>query len=142
MKAFLQRILQEIIKKIILGTSHTWSMRRSSHWPSNPAYYIEDCRIFGHPKSPTCSILSLDKIKYTNYLGLDITQLLLVINLLAIYLPTSKCCQQLTSWKCTCIEIRRLLQKLCCSTVAIEDFFTLSKPASPPPFLFLACINR
>jgi hypothetical protein len=33
------------MKKIILGTSDAWSMRQSSHRPSNPAYYIEDCRI-------------------------------------------------------------------------------------------------
>ena len=42
LKGFLQRIFQEIMKKIILGTSDTWSMR-----PSNPAYYIEDCMISG-----------------------------------------------------------------------------------------------
>ena len=36
---------QEIMKKIILGTSDALSMRRSSHRPSNLAYYIEDCRI-------------------------------------------------------------------------------------------------
>ena len=45
MKGFLQRILQEIMKKKILGTSDAWSMRQSSHRPSVPAYYIEDCRI-------------------------------------------------------------------------------------------------
>ena len=28
-------------------TSYAWSMRQSSHRPSNPAYYIEDCWIFG-----------------------------------------------------------------------------------------------
>ena len=32
-------------KKIILGTSDAWSMSRSSQRTSNPAYYIEDCRI-------------------------------------------------------------------------------------------------
>ena len=55
LKGFLQRILQEIINEIIIGTSDTWSMRRSSQLPSNPAtqqpsdppYYIEDCRILG-----------------------------------------------------------------------------------------------
>ena len=42
----MQRILQEITKKEIkLGTSDAWSMRRSSQQPSDPAYYIEDCRI-------------------------------------------------------------------------------------------------
>ena len=32
-------------KKIMLGTSDTWSMSRSSQRPNEPAYYIEDCRI-------------------------------------------------------------------------------------------------
>ena len=41
----MQRILQEIMKNIILGTSDAWLMRRSSHRPSDPAYYLEDCRI-------------------------------------------------------------------------------------------------
>ena len=30
----------------MLGTSDAWLMSRSSQRPSNPAYYIEDCRIF------------------------------------------------------------------------------------------------
>ena len=30
----------------MLGTSDAWSMRRSSHRPSDPAYYIEDFRIY------------------------------------------------------------------------------------------------
>ena len=47
-KGFLRRILEEIMKKIIiLGRSDTWSTSRLSHRPSNPAYYIEDWRIFG-----------------------------------------------------------------------------------------------
>ena len=32
-------------KRIMLGTSDAWSMSHLSHRPSNPAYYIEDCRI-------------------------------------------------------------------------------------------------
>ena len=44
MKRFLQRILQEIMKKIILGTSDAWSMSHSSQRPSEPVYYIEDCQ--------------------------------------------------------------------------------------------------
>ena len=55
LKRFLQRILLEIMKKIILGTSDAWSMSSSPHRPSDPAYYIEDCRIFRQ-----CS--GLDKI--------------------------------------------------------------------------------
>ena len=47
MKWFLQRILQEMmIKNLILGTSDSWSMSHSSHRPGEPAYYIEDCRIY------------------------------------------------------------------------------------------------
>ena len=38
----MQRILKEIMKKkMILGTSDAWSMRRSSHRPSDPAYYLK-----------------------------------------------------------------------------------------------------
>ena len=33
------------MKKKILGTSDTWSTSRLSHRPSDPAYYIVDCRI-------------------------------------------------------------------------------------------------
>ena len=29
-------------KKKILGASDAWSMRRLSHWPSEPEYYIVD----------------------------------------------------------------------------------------------------
>ena len=32
-------------KKIMLGTSDAWWISRLSHRPSEPAYYIEDCRI-------------------------------------------------------------------------------------------------
>ena len=42
-------------KKIILGTSDAWSMSRSSQRPSDPAYYIEDCRI-----SILCVIAEVD----------------------------------------------------------------------------------
>ena len=43
----MQRILQEIMKKNnTWNSSDAWSMRQSSHRPSNPVYYIEDCRIF------------------------------------------------------------------------------------------------
>ena len=35
-------ILQEIMKK-----NSAWSMRQSSHRPSDQAYDIEDCRILG-----------------------------------------------------------------------------------------------
>ena len=41
LKGFLQRILQDFMKKkIILGTSDTWLSSRLSHQPSEPAYYI------------------------------------------------------------------------------------------------------
>ena len=38
MKVFLQRILQEIMKKIILGTSDAWSTIHLSHRPSDRAW--------------------------------------------------------------------------------------------------------
>ena len=50
-KRFLQRILQEIMKKrTILGTSDACSMSHSSQRPSDPAtaYYVEDCRIYSY----------------------------------------------------------------------------------------------
>ena len=46
MKVFFQRILQEIMKKIILGTSDTWSMSHLSWRTKEPAYYNGDCQIF------------------------------------------------------------------------------------------------
>ena len=52
MKQFLQRILQEITKKIILRTLDDWLMSNSSQWPIEPAYYIKDCRILGGDISP------------------------------------------------------------------------------------------
>ena len=40
------------IKKIILGTSDSWSTIRLSHRPSNPAQYIVDWRISRHVSGP------------------------------------------------------------------------------------------
>ena len=45
MKKNIERILQKIMKKKLIGTSHAWSMRQLSYRPSDPAYYIEYCRI-------------------------------------------------------------------------------------------------
>ena len=45
MQGSLQRILQEIMQKILLGTSDAWSTIRLSHRPSDPAYYIVNWRI-------------------------------------------------------------------------------------------------
>ena len=42
-------------KKIMLVTSDAWSMSHLSHRPSEPAYYIEDCRI----SAPTVHIISI-----------------------------------------------------------------------------------
>ena len=50
LKGFLQRILQEIMKKD--NTSDAWSMRLSSHGPNDPVYFVEDCWISG--VSPFC----------------------------------------------------------------------------------------
>ena len=49
MKGFLQRILQEIIKKKYLEHQ---TLGRCDDRPIDPAYYIEDCRIFTNPRSP------------------------------------------------------------------------------------------
>ena len=43
---FAKHFARNYEKKIIPGTSDAWSMSRSSHRPSDPGYYIEDCRIF------------------------------------------------------------------------------------------------
>ena len=59
----MERILQEIIKEITLGTSDAWAMRRSSHHPSNSAYYIEDCRILDTSDfklEPQCRLFNND----------------------------------------------------------------------------------
>ena len=42
---FYKEFCKKSWKKVILGTSATCSMRRPSHRPIDPAYYIEDCRI-------------------------------------------------------------------------------------------------
>ena len=42
----------------MLGTSDAWSMSLSSHRPSKPAYYIEDCRIFKHLATNLCLLSS------------------------------------------------------------------------------------
>ena len=42
----MQRILQEIMKKKILGTLDAGLMSHWSQGPSEPVYYIEDCPIF------------------------------------------------------------------------------------------------
>ena len=44
----LQRILQEITKKIILGTSDAWSMSRSSYWHSNQHNILKIVRFYTH----------------------------------------------------------------------------------------------
>ena len=44
-RTFANNFARNYKKKIILGTSDAWSMRRSSYRPSYLAYYIEVCRI-------------------------------------------------------------------------------------------------
>ena len=43
---FAKNFARNYEKKIMLGTLDAWSMSHLSHRPSDPAYYIEDCRIF------------------------------------------------------------------------------------------------
>ena len=47
MNVFLQRILQEIMKKIIFGTSDAWSTIHLYHRPSNPATQLNILEIDG-----------------------------------------------------------------------------------------------
>ena len=49
---FAKNFVRNYEKKIILGTSDTWSMSHLSQRPSKPAYYIKDCRILGGDISP------------------------------------------------------------------------------------------
>ena len=56
---FAKNFARNYEKKIILGTSDAWSMSRLSKRPSDPAYYIEDCRIF-----EDCQILDLTVLIY------------------------------------------------------------------------------
>ena len=44
---FAKNFVRNYEKKIILGTSDAWSMSRLSQRTSDPACYIEDCRILG-----------------------------------------------------------------------------------------------
>ena len=45
---FAKNFARNYEKNIILGTSEAWSMSHSSQRPSDPSYYIEDCRIFSN----------------------------------------------------------------------------------------------
>ena len=64
--------MKEITKKKKLGTSHTWSLSRSSHRLSDPACYIEDCRI-SEPQGRTGScIVTFDIIDPTKRVVADV----------------------------------------------------------------------
>ena len=65
------------MKKIMLGTSDTWLMSRLSHRPSNPAYYIEDCRISSAKKLNSSS--NMMKVKLTKSLFSGCTFIFLLI---------------------------------------------------------------
>ena len=45
-KFWVPSVCNKLWKKKILGTSDAWSVSLSYHWPSEPAYYIVDWRIF------------------------------------------------------------------------------------------------
>ena len=55
--------------KIILGPSDAWSMRQSTQRPSDPAYYIEDCRILRPLTAATAAakIMSFEKYCFEIY---------------------------------------------------------------------------
>ena len=50
-------------KNNVLGTSDAWSMRGSSHQPSNPLYYIEDCQSLAQTDNPCC-LYELNELKF------------------------------------------------------------------------------
>ena len=65
---------KELQKKIMLGTSDAWSMSHLSHWPSEPAYYIEDCRICSNWSMflfSQCSygLLAIPMVSNVHYIG-------------------------------------------------------------------------
>ena len=43
---FAENFARNYEKEIILGTSDAWSLSCSSQRPIDPAYYIEDCRMY------------------------------------------------------------------------------------------------
>ena len=97
LKGFLQRILQEIMKKkIILGTSDTWLMSPSSNRPrSDPKFYIEYCRIFNLLICKALSIL----------ICIDLWAFFIIIFALLYLTLRIACiqiCFQLFSHFCTC----------------------------------------
>ena len=59
---FAKNFVRNYEKKIILGTSDTWSMSHSSKRLSDPAYYIEDCRIYNPPVSDSPARLGREVI--------------------------------------------------------------------------------
>ena len=65
MKVFLQRILQEIMKKIILGTSDAWSMVHLSHRPSDRAWIYLRLTNFCMYLCAVCAFLNV--LSHFNY---------------------------------------------------------------------------
>ena len=75
-RIFLQRILQEIMKKIILGTSDAWLMRRSSQRPSILYWRLSD--FWGQAKVVQHFFLLLGIRKKNRYLVFIIDPILFI----------------------------------------------------------------
>ena len=90
------------MKKIMLGSSDAWSMSRLSHQPSDPAYYIEDCRISNRELRSYChNIHTMGFTVYSIYCAGDafISRLTLlhyilhvVYRVLQVLFYTLRCC--------------------------------------------------
>ena len=79
----------------MLGTSETWSLSRSFHQPSEPAYYIEDCQILTQgykirlfPRSRSCVMRKtghlLRKLFNQNFSTLQSAQIYTLLGPLAV----------------------------------------------------------
>ena len=131
MKQFLHRILQEIMKKKILGTSDARSMSHSSHWPSHPAYCIEDCRIINLATPPMIGILyykfdivlnssSFEIVQYVQmprlYFPLNFQE-----NLVTIYTFRRPCCDSCSHDLITIKNFRQIAESYKICNISLEN---------------------
>ena len=87
-------VYKKLWKKIMLGTSDAWSLSR----PSEPAYYIEDCWIFGLLKQPIIQFKQVQQ-SMQQMLGANCPDMHCVCNrsVMCICKP-SFCCQIACYW--------------------------------------------
>ena len=71
MKGFLQRILQDFMKKILPGRSDAWLTSRLFHRPGKPAYHIVDWRILDEEHFQTLPIVCMKRKKLQCFFYID-----------------------------------------------------------------------